>query len=208
MAYPKKRIGPGFIDMTGNRYGRLVVIGLVPRNTKAVLWHCRCDCGVNKICDGHDLRRNSIQSCGCYRIEAIGLAKRKHGMSLSSLYALWSLMRGRCNNSTLAAYRNYGGRGIKVCERWSEFQNFADDMGDRPAGTSLDRINNNGNYEPDNCRWATQKTQNNNTRRNVLVTLNGVTRNTSQWAEVLGVPASRIRYRLNAGWPPDKACAT
>lgn len=124
-----------------------------------------------------------------------------HGMYGTPTYNVWALMLKRCRSQGRPDYARYGGRGITVCERWSRFENFLADMGERPAGKTLDRIDNHGNYEPGNCRWATASEQCRNTRRNNNLTLNGVTRCATEWAELTGLPVSTIKVRKRHGWP-------
>jgi homospermidine synthase len=114
-------------------------------------------------------------------------------------------MRHRCNNMDAVGYQHYGGRGIKVCERWNSFEKFLADMGERPAGHSIDRIDVNGNYEPDNCRWATAEAQRNNTRRSIFLTHNGETKTVRQWADALGMPYGKLRSRIKRGWTTERA---
>jgi hypothetical protein len=138
-----------------------------------------------------------------------GMCQRtKHGYSRvgekTEEYNIWSLMRDRCNNEKNHAYKNYGGRGVKVCERWNEFTNFLDDMGKRPSRTSIDRIDNNGDYEPGNCRWATRTEQNRNARSCVYVEIDGVTRTVSEWSVVSGINVYTLYARVDAGCSPEK----
>lgn len=133
---------------------------------------------------------------------------RKHGLCGSPLYTTWLCMRDRCVNPNNDNYHNYGGRGIAVCERWNSFEAFISDMGSRPEGTSLDRIDVNKNYEPSNCRWATQEVQHNNTRRTVFLEFNGETLSIAQWAKKTGIHRAILRTRLNYGWPLAQAFTT
>lgn len=134
-------------------------------------------------------------------------AKRKHGRSCSgdATYAAWCAMRSRCLNDSHESYPNYGGRGISICERWMEFANFLADMGDRPQGMEIDRINNDGNYEPGNCRWATKKQQMQNRRTVINITIDGETLCIAEWARRMGVLHSGIRMRLVRGMNPTEA---
>jgi len=145
------------IDITGRRFGRLTVLAIWPARNRCksrkiqrtIYWLCRCDCGVELPVRGHSLSFGRTRSCGCLR------PPRTHGMAGSRIYAIWKSMRQRCSNPNHVAYPNYGGRRISVCERWLKFENFYADMSDPPPGKWLDRRDNEGNYEPDNCRWTT-----------------------------------------------------
>ncbi len=136
------------------------------------------------------------------------LGNYRHGHARGSgdttTYNCWSLMKGRCRNPNHHKYAIYGGRGIKVCERWLSFINFLADMGEKPVGMTLERKDVNGNYTLENCEWATQKTQQNNKRNNRVLTFNGLTMNASQWSEHLGIPAGSIRCRLSKGWSIER----
>jgi hypothetical protein len=157
--------------MTGQRFNRLVAIRQVGVRHGHADWLFRCDCGAEKVIPGYRARNRNAASCGCHRREQCGTMSRTHGETHSVEYTTWTSMTQRCFNPRNRAYKDYGGRGITVCERWrTSFEAFLADMGRRPApGLSLDRIDNNHGYEPWNCRWATKFEQNNNKRRATFI---------------------------------------
>ena len=191
----------------GDRFGRLVLVQEVARLTPGGRWRCKCDCGNEKDVESSHLRSGKIQSCRCLQKERAAEAKRTHGMSQTRENANWFKMISRCHNPTDARYPLYGGRGIEVCSRWREsFVAFFADMGPRPSPKhSIDRVDNDRGYAPENCRWATHKEQCRNRRTCVMVTLDGVTRSATDWAELNGLPPSAVTKRLAKGIDPRVA---
>lgn len=152
-------------NLTGQKFGRLTVINKESRSKKReIIWQCLCDCGNLKNAIGYRLTKGYVQSCGCLRKDRAREANITHNKCYSRIYSIWKNMLSRCNNSNHDAFPDYGGRGIKVCERWLKFENFFADMGDPPEGLTIDRIDVNRNYEFYNCRWATWSEQNFNKR--------------------------------------------
>ena len=194
-------------DITGMRFGRLVALYPVAGSSKSPRrWVCQCDCGNTSSVITRDLGNGNTTSCGCYIREIAGMANVTHGKSKSSAYNVWSSMLQRCENPSSSKYRYYGGRGIVVCKRWHDFTNFYEDMGDKPYRHTLDRIDNDGPYSPENCRWATQATQNKNRRSNVVVEYHGETMCLTDWATRLGVDYETLRQRIQRyGWSVEKA---
>lgn len=197
-----------FLDLTGQRFGRLVVIRRAPtvsgRNTR---WLCRCDCGVEKAIFRGSLRKGGTVSCGCWR-KALGhVCNRTHGMRESPEYEIWSGMKKRCYNSRTKSYARYGGRGVTVCERWrGSFEAFLEDMGQRPSPQhTLERISSDGPYAPDNCKWATQAEQQNNRTNNRRITFRGETLTVAQWARRVGMRIGTLHHRLQHGWGEEQA---
>lgn len=190
-----------FKDITNQKFSRLTAI---KRDVeKSQYWHCVCDCGNKCLIRSDCLKNGNTKSCGCLFTEMNKLSKNKrHGMTKTTEYTAWVNMRERCYNSNRPDWGNYGGRGIKVCDRWLEsFENFFNDMGKKPhPNLTIERINNNGNYEPSNCKWVTRFKQSNNQRSNIKITYNGKTLTTKQWSIITGIKRQTIQYRLKVGW--------
>ncbi len=190
-----------FIDISGQRFGRWTVLRYADKTEYGhPRFLCRCDCGTKKTVLSQSLRRGMTTSCGCYGEQA----PRTHGMSYSHIYKVWTEMKQRCRNPKDKYYPNYGGRGIKVCERWQLFENFYADMGEIPKGHQLDRKDNDGNYCAENCRWATRIQQQNNTRKNFIIKFNGHSHTLSEWARIKNIKRSTLQNRVNHHWPLDK----
>lgn len=191
-------------DISGRRFGKWIVLRYA--GTRNGHWFaCRCDCGKEITVHGGELRMKRSLSCGHDGSTFKHGGKRRHG-DQDRAYDTWVGMRSRCNNPTMPSYANYGGRGIRVCERWSEFPAFLADMGHPPSPEhSIDRINNDGNYEPSNCRWATAAVQRRNSRRVVLVTINGKTQCLKDWCLELGLSYGTVSERVRRGYDPFAA---
>lgn len=189
--------------MVNKTFGRLRVISESPiKRYKRFFWLCLCQCGNEKIMDGNALRTGRAKSCGCIVAEGIKQRSVIHGRTRTPEYRVWQHIKGRCNTPTDAAYHNYGGRGIKVCNRWNNsFQDFLEDMGLRPSlKHSIERVNNSKGYSPENCKWATRKEQANNTRNTRRIEYNNQSMSVAQWAEKLNVNPFTLYRRLYSGW--------
>lgn len=189
--------------LEGMRFGRwLVVEKSAHRQYGQTTWLCRCDCGNEALVASALLTNNKSKSCGCYRKEY----HLTHGKSGSLMHKRWSNMIQRCTNANNSEYHNYGGRGIKVCSRWRTFEYFLADMGEPPEGkTDLDRIDNNGDYEPNNCRWVSRSENLSNKRNNRNLTFEGRTQTMAQWSRELGINFKTLQLRIKYGWSVEKA---
>lgn len=196
---------PLFKNLTGKRFGKLLVQKYVGRRGNFTMWEVACDCGVVKELSANALQQGTL-SCGCFRLERVHEAKATHQMCDTHEYACWSRIKDRCERRANPSYKHYGGRGISVCERWrNSFELFLKDMGKRPDGTEIDRIDNDGDYEPGNCRWVSRLVNSRNKRSNRRLTYRDRTKCISEWAEELGIPPDIISTRLKRGWTVDDA---
>ncbi len=198
-------------DLTGKSFGRLTVISMIARRPEVrpdpVRWLCQCSCGAQTITVGTSLRGGDTKSCGCYRREwaKTHCHEIKHGMHKTAEYNIWHGMKTRCLNPNAPDFPMYGGRGITVCEHWkNSFTSFFSDMGARPPKSSLERIDTNGPYAPDNCRWATPTEQQRNRRDSIFLIYKGERLNIHVWAERLGVQAGFLVQRLRNGWSSER----
>lgn len=193
-------------DLAGRVFGRLTVVGFLERRGKHNYWSCNCSCGGTAVVRTDCLYGGIIRSCKCLQAEESSARARIHGKSHTPAYNTWRKLIQRCQNPTDIAFRRYGGRGITVCDRWSDFENFLADMGQPPPGKTLDRKNNDGPYSPDNCRWATKTEQMRNMSTNrVLTRYDGTSHLLIEWAEITGKSSVVIFSRIKRGWSVDDA---
>ncbi len=195
------------IDRSGLRFGRLVVVSRVQR----AVWLCRCDCGAEKVIQWSSLYRGATKSCGCFQKEYQAQKHFKHGRHRDRIYKIWQAMKYRCLNPRNTAWPGYGGRGITVCQRWIDsFDNFLADMGEIPTGkSSIERKDNDGPYNKENCVWADGYEQGRNKRNSVHLTYRGRTLIASEWARIMGMKPQTITSRVNIlGWSVAKALET
>lgn len=192
------------IDITGRRFGRWTVIkDSGQRKLSRVLWECRCGCGTVKLLSSNHLLRGNSLSCGCIRNELTSARKYKHGMSKDRLYRIWAGMISRCHTPSQSSFKNYGGRGISVCDEWRyDFYPFYDwsMKNGYKEDLTIDRMDLNGNYCPENCRWIPFSEQCNNTRQSHFITIGEKTLTIKQWSVVVGMSDKVIRCRLRNGW--------
>jgi len=204
--------GHNRLDLDGKRFGRWIVMGRVEsreygHGEKKSAWKCRCDCGAISVVTGSALNTGKSKSCGCGSRESTGARSVTHGMSKTRTYRIWQAMLNRCRNPKTAMYPRYGGRGIQVCERWSAFENFISDMGECPPGMSIDRIDNDANYGPGNCRWADRHTQNRNKSSNRFIVHGGSKMCLTDWARSLSMDQASLAERIEK-WGVTRALTT
>lgn len=199
------------IDLTGYRFGRLTVLHHKITPGPKTFWVCRCDCGKEVMVGSGELKSGNTKSCGCLRRETsskfLKNKSKKHGMFGTRIYHIWDGMKARCYNKSHVAYKNYGGRGVTVCDEWrnsfESFYGWAMSHGYQNDLT-IDRIDNDGNYCPENCRWATALEQATNKRNVILLKIRGETKPISEWSRETGLSKECIKYRIKSGWPEEK----
>lgn len=196
------------INLIGRTFGRLIVIERAENSRfRKARWRCKCSCGNIVIVCSDNLRRGLTKSCGCFRKDVCTKNNTTHGMYGTSEYKSWFHIITRCQNPNDKYFKDYGGRGISICQEWRDsFLAFYNHVGKRPSlKHSIDRINNDGNYKPGNVRWSLLVEQANNKRSNVLITINNTTMNVTQWAHEIGINCHTIFSRLQRNWDPQKA---
>lgn len=209
---PRATMPKSFKDLTGQRFTRLLVVSKAPSDANGnAKWNCQCDCGNTTVSHGFSLRNGRVKSCGCLTTEQLIQRITTHKLSKTPEYRCWAGMLQRCTNPKNKKYPRYGARGIKVCERWMQFENFYADMGPRPSGDySIERIDNNGNYEPGNTKWATKSEQNHNKGNNHYVVYQGHRMTLTRAIEKSGntIFLSVVNARLSRGWSIEDAIET
>jgi hypothetical protein len=197
------------IDMINKQFGKLKVLAEDGHLGGFLAFKCLCECGSTTTVRGSSLRSGNTTSCGCVHKTMVGNLNKKHGLKHTAEYSVWQNMITRCTNSNTNFFYRYGGRGIEVSDEWRDFEKFYADMGNRPNGMTLERIDNNGSYSKENCRWATLKEQARNTRRTKLVEHNGKTQCLKDWANEVGIVYNTLRKRfIIYGWSFEKAIST
>jgi hypothetical protein len=210
LVFKEKPTDQRFHDLTGQRFGSMVVIGFAG-NTPQSRWYCKCDCETIKNVWAMSLKNGQTKSCGCLQKSIVRGNNLKHGHAVrykkTNIYSVWNAMIQRCTNPNTKHYSDYGGRGIKVCERWRHsFENFLADMGECPKGLTLERKENNGNYEQSNCKWATTIDQANNKRNSRIITYQGKKLSARQWDRELGLVLGTTWSRIFVlGWSKQRA---
>lgn len=200
---------PKLADLTGRVFGRLTVVGREGTAGSKPTWSCRCSCGNSVIRKAIHLSNGHTSSCGCLRKEVTKRRATTHGLSRTATYLVWKGIKRRCYNQHDRCFKHYGGRGIVMCPSWlNSFENFLSDMGERPRGLTIDRIDNDGPYSPDNCRWIERWKQNRNQRSNRKIKVGEVTKLLCEWAEDLGCHLNTILSRLRMGWSERDAVTT
>ena len=198
------------IEIIGEKYGKWIVLSEAESKNHNRAFLCRCDCGTEAVVMGHNLRTGGSVQCTQCAWESHPGRKKTHGLTGTRIYNIWRGIKLRCYIPSHPSFDHYGGQGITMCDRWrNSFESFLEDMGKLPTQFhQIDRIDNEGNYEPNNCRWVLPKEQQNNRRNNIMISYKGETRSVADWASVLGVNQSTLYMRVKAGWPSEKVLST
>jgi hypothetical protein len=199
------------LDLIGKKFNRLLVVKKNGRKNQKVMWECVCDCGNTTFVSTFYLTHNKVRSCGCLHKEQLIERNTTHNQRHTNLYETWKKMKDRCRNINTKEYKNYGGRGVKVCDEWiNDFQSFYDwsYSNGYAEHLTIDRIDNNGNYCPENCRWISLKEQQRNKRTNKMISYKGQVRCLSEWCEILNLKYPTINGRLHRNWSIEKAFET
>lgn len=209
---------PKALELLNKKFNRLQVVSKASPLNGSVMWNCLCDCGNSIVARGANLVNNTTKSCGCLKNEMLAKAGEssryqktldvyRQGKIIPSYY-IWHSMMTRCYEPKYKKFHDYGGRGITVCDRWHEYKNFLADMGEPPEGLTIERTDNNGNYSPENCKWATDTEQGRNKRNNRLLTYKGETKCVTAWAEELDVNPKTLYTRVYLGWTDEQVLGT
>lgn len=202
------------LNLAGQKFGELTTVKIIGRSVAGrVLWSCMCSCGSTSVVSTGDLRSGGTRSCGCSKTKFINETRVAHGEARRSFkspeYRTWSGMLSRCSNPNVQGYKNYGGRGIKVCKRWLKFENFLADMGRRPSPKhTIEREDNDLGYTPKNCTWLHHSKQSGNRRTNHRLVHSGLSMTITEWAKKLGLTQNLISNRLFRGWSVERALTT
>lgn len=196
-------------DIRGKKFNRWRCIGYSHKDGVRHFWYFRCKCGTEEVKHAGHIVGGRSTSCGCSHSKNLANRNRTHGLTKNKLYVIWKAIHQRCENTNHAQYGDYGGRGIRVCKRWSGTngaKNFINDMGERPKGCSVERRNNDKGYSPENCYWATKIEQARNKRNNLLITAFGRTQCLAAWSDEIEAKPGALYYRIvTAKWPTEKA---
>lgn len=203
-----------FKDLSGQKFGMWTVLDRSEDfGDKQVKWNCKCECGCFGKVHAQNLTSGGSKGCGCARYADLANRSATHGQTrgrkVPPTYHSWAGMKARCNNPKNSYYKSYGGRGISVCERWLTYENFFKDMGEKPDGYSIDRIDVNGNYSPENCKWSSLSDQANNKTNNHVITYLNETKTLQEWSKTIGISHGSLLFRIyKAKWPIEKAMTT
>lgn len=199
------------VDMTGYKFNNCEVLYRVENRYGVAHWKCKCRCGKLFVSAGSNIRKGKTNSCGCYQKEKVSNTRKTHGKSESRLYGVWESMKQRCNNPNNPNYNRYGGRGIKIYSNWNNsFESFSNwaYANDYHDNLTIDRVDNNGNYEPENCRWVDCRAQSRNRNSNRLLKFQGKELCVAEWSDLTGINSNTILNRLSRGWSVEETLST